>query len=446
VATYEPPQAGKDAGMNKRIIAGTGASVGAILAVPGAAHAEDFQVTNLNDDGSGSLREAIDDANDTPAADRVVFQSKLSGTIQLDPSALYISDGDLDIVGPGARKLTVRGGGTAVFGAIANYNGAPPIDVSISGLTVTGGEGGGEFGFFLNNYAGGVGTYGDVDMTLSRVAIAGNASPEQGGGIAVVSGGQAPNLVIENSTISGNSADDDGGGIYFGGGSLSVRNSTISGNNADDQGGGAEVHDEAEFRNSTVVENQADGSGGGIIEYSGATFRGVIVADNVAPTDPNLDDGTWETSFSLFGEADPSSFDDQGGNIFDADPNLKPLANNGGPTDTHAFKKSPAKNKGPSDAPNQDQRGAPRKGKPDIGAYEFTKCEGVIVNRVGTAGKDKLKGTKRKDGILGLGGNDKLSGKKGKDGLCGGRGKDKLKGGPGKDKLNGGPGKDKEIQ
>jgi Ca2+-binding RTX toxin-like protein len=111
------------------------------------------------------------------------------------------------------------------------------------------------------------------------------------------------------------------------------------------------------------------------------------------------------------------------------------LKNNGGFTNTHAFKKSPAKNKLPkAETPKQDQRGAKRKGKGDIGAYELVKCEGVIVNRVGTAKKDKLKGTKRKDGILGLGGNDVLKGKKGKDGLCGGKGKDKLKGGPGKDK------------
>jgi parallel beta-helix repeat protein len=428
--------------MNKRIIAGTGASLGTILVLPAAAQAEDFRVTNLNDDGAGSLREAISAANATPSADRVLFQSKLSGTIQLGNDALYISESDLDIVGPGARNVTVRGGETTVFGVIATYDGLPPVDVSISGLTITGGEGGNEFGFFLGNYAGGIGTFGDVDLTLSKVTIAGNTSPEQGGGIAVATGGQAPNLVLENSTISGNTADDDGGGIYFGGGTISVRNSTISGNTADDGAGGAEVHDDAEFRNSTITDNEAS-SGGGIVEYSGAILRGTIVADNSALDDPNLDDGTWDTSFSLIGEAPNSNFDDLGGNLFDADPLLKPLANNGGPTDTHAFKKSPAKNAGPDDAPGSDQRGAPRKGQPDIGAYELTKCKGVIVNRVGTAKKDKLKGTKKKDGILGLGGNDKLSGKKGKDGLCGGKGKDKLKGGPGKDKLDGGPGKDK---
>jgi hypothetical protein len=44
--------------MNERITAGTGASLGALLAMPTAAQAEDFQVTNLNDDGDGSLRQA----------------------------------------------------------------------------------------------------------------------------------------------------------------------------------------------------------------------------------------------------------------------------------------------------------------------------------------------------------------------------------------------------
>jgi predicted outer membrane repeat protein len=429
--------------MNKRITTGTGVSLGALLALPAAAQAEDFQVTNLNDEGAGSLREAIADANDTPASDRILFGSKLSGTIQIQGTGLYIFGGDLDIVGPGARRVTVRGDESVVFGAFANYDGRPPIDVSISGLSITGGQGGGEFGAFLGNYAGGVGTYGDVGLTLSRVTIAGNSSPDQGGGIAVETGTQEPSLVVDNSTISGNSADDDGGGIYFGGGTLSVRTSTISGNSADDDGGGAEVHDDAEFRNTTVTDNQAGGSGGGIIEYTGAVLHGTIVADNSAPDDPNLDDGPWQTSFSLIGAAPESDFEDLGGNLFDVDPNLKPLANNGGPTDTHAFKKSPAKNAGPDDAPNSDQRGAPRKGTPDIGAYELAKCKGVIVNRVGTPGKDKLKGTKKKDGILGLGGNDKLTGKKGKDGLCGGQGKDTLKGGPGKDKLSGGPGKDK---
>jgi hypothetical protein len=425
--------------------AGAGAGLGAILAVPAAAPADDIRVTNLNGSGAGSLRTAIEEANSDADRDRVVFKSKLSGDIEIDPPSFYglpIVDGDLDIVGPGARRLTVRGNGQGrIFSPTgAPYGGNPPIDVTISGLTITGGTPAG-FGD-----GGAVQIVGDVDLTLSRVTIAGNETGLHGGGVAGLGAGAS--IVIEDSTISGNSAQATGGGVAIGPGDLSIRNSTISGNAAGSQGGGVYVHGAAvslDVRNSTIVRNSAD-IGGGLYESDvpSSTLIGSIVADNSADSFLDLDDGPWQGSFNLV--ENPATTVSGQGNIFDVDPKLKPLKNNGGPTNTHAFKKSSAKNKGPSDAPNQDQRGALRKGKPDIGAYELTKCEGVIVNRVGTAGKDKLKGTKRKDGILGLGGNDKLSGKKGKDGLCGGQGKDRLKGGPGKDKLNGGPGKDKEVQ
>jgi RTX calcium-binding nonapeptide repeat (4 copies) len=443
--------------MNKRITAGTGA-LGALLAAPAAAQAEDFTVTNLNDNGAGSLRQAIDDAIDNDGSDRIVFNSKLSGTINLTDEtggfpALYISYGDLEIVGPGARQLTVRApSGYPAFVPFATAFGAPAIDVTISGLRITGGNN--TSAYLGDENGGGIQSFGEVDLTLSRMSIVGNSASGNGGGVANVTAGEVNDLTIENSTISGNSADD-GGGIAFtsDGGELSIRSSTISGNSAGSEGGALYLPisnaDTAAILNSTLTGNEAgDTNGGGAIkeDSNGATIRGSIIAGNsdADGATPNLDDGPWATSFSLIGDTTGATdLEDNGGNLLDVDPKLKPLANNGGPTDTHAFKKSPAKNNGPSDAPKSDQRGAPRKGKPDIGAYELVKCEGVVVNRVGTAKKDKLKGTKKKDGILGLGGNDKLSGKKGKDGLCGGKGKDKLKGGPGKDKLDGGPGKDK---
>ena len=85
---------------------------------------------------------------------------------------------------------------------------------------------------------------------------------------------------------------------------------------------------------------------------------------------------------------------------------------------------------------------APGGDNADIGAYERALCAGVLVNEVGTAGDDKLKGTTKKDGILALGGKDTVKGKKGNDGLCGGAGKDKLRGGPGDDDIRGQGGKD----
>ena len=94
-------------------------------------------------------------------------------------------------------------------------------------------------------------------------------------------------------------------------------------------------------------------------------------------------------------------------------------------------KTSPAIDHG-SGCPSTDQRGVPRRlGSPcDIGAWELARCQGVVINRIGTEGSDRLVGTETADGILGLGGGDLLLGLDGNDGLCGGAGADRLEGGP----------------
>jgi Right handed beta helix region/RTX calcium-binding nonapeptide repeat (4 copies) len=438
---------------------GAGLSLGALAALPSTANAEDFKVTNLNNSGAGSLREAIADARDAVGADRILFKSKLSGTIQWAGSEPAIEDGDIEIVGPGSRRVAVSAPtGGRTFMASGSLIPGEDMNVTISGLTLTGGH-----PVARPLYDGGaLIAYGEVDLTLSRVTITGNTA-DDGGGVSMRPYGTYAELVVENSTISGNSATDgNGGGIHSLGADTRVFNSTISGNTAGNFGGGAAVINSGsdldpsfEVRNSTVTRNEADYGGGLAARVSpyvlpyfpGFPLVGTIVAGNAGSPNPDLEFGPWNASFNLIGEVGTADFNDEGGNLLGVDPKLKPLKNNGGPTDTHAFKKSPAKNQLPKgQTPKSDQRGAKRKGKGDIGAYELVKCERVIVNRVGTAGKDKLKGTKKKDGILGLGGNDKLAGKKGKDGLCGGKGKDKLKGGPGKDKLDGGPGRDKEVQ
>jgi Ca2+-binding RTX toxin-like protein len=423
----------------KRIGAGTGMSLGALLALPAGAQADDFTVTNLNDSGAGSLRDALVEANGNPGADRVLFKSKLSGTIELG-DRLEVYSTDLEIIGPGARKLTLDAGGDS---RVLYASGITTFDLTLSGLTLTGG--------YASTGGAGIVFSGGGDLMVSRTTITDSHSLSSGGGIAAF--GSESSLIVESSTISGNSAGGHGGGVYSQYVETSIRNSTISGNSTDGTGGGAVVRGfytgpDFEVRNSTVTGNDAV-VGGGLADMANdeaSLLRGSIVAGNTDDLGtPDLEEGPWAMSFSLIGDTTGAGIEDNGNNLLDVDPKLKPLRNNGGPTNTHAFKKSPAKNAGPSEAPKSDQRGAKRK-NPDIGAYELVKCEGVIVNRVGTAKKDKLKGTKRKDGILGLGGNDKLQGKKGKDGLCGGKGKDKLKGGPGKDKLDGGPGKDREVQ
>src|SRR5436305_9150933 len=77
----------------------------AALAAPGA-DAATFTVTNLNDAGAGSLRQALISANTAAGADVITFQSGLSGTITLTSGQLYAND-SVDIQGPGAATLTV---------------------------------------------------------------------------------------------------------------------------------------------------------------------------------------------------------------------------------------------------------------------------------------------------------------------------------------------------
>ena len=66
------------------VITGTAAAVAGPLVVgAGTADAAAFNVTNLNDSGAGSLRQAIADANSAGGADVITFQAGLSGTITL---------------------------------------------------------------------------------------------------------------------------------------------------------------------------------------------------------------------------------------------------------------------------------------------------------------------------------------------------------------------------
>jgi len=193
----------------------------------------------------------------------------------------------------------------------------------------------------------------------------------------------------------------------------------------------------------------------------------------------------FEVAFSLIENPGSTTLNLTGANLIGVDPQLGPLADNGGPTRTHALSPtSPAVDTG-NDA-GTDQRGLPRLvdflGAPngtgvggnvsDMGAFEFQppKCKGTpativatgaTVNGtgaadviVGTAGANTIKGLGGKDlvcagggndTVIGGGGNDQILGEAGNDTLKGGAGKDKLLGAAGKDRLIGGKGRDKLI-
>jgi hypothetical protein len=76
------------------------------------------------------------------------------------------------------------------------------------------------------------------------------------------------------------------------------------------------------------------------------------------------------------------------------DPKLGPLADNGGPTPTHALIGSPAIDAADSSScPSTDQRGAPRPSglACDIGAYELVGASGMVVMPGGPGGVKQVR-------------------------------------------------------
>src|SRR5262245_48500148 len=164
-----------------------------------------FSVTNLNDSGGGSLRQAITDANTTPGHDFVAFQAGLTGTIVLTSGELAILD-TVDVVGPGASALTVSGNNAS---RIFNTTPSPAgTIIGISGLTLTAGQSKVE--------GGGALCLGDEGMNLDDCVLTGNKVGDVGkslsGGAVYVNGGE---LFVHRCTISGNTATGPGGGICF---------------------------------------------------------------------------------------------------------------------------------------------------------------------------------------------------------------------------------------
>jgi predicted outer membrane repeat protein len=441
------------------------------LVAAAPAKAADFTVTNLTDAGPGSLRQALADATASADSDRVLFASGLTGTITLTSDELEVPGGT-EIVGPGADRLTVSGGGQ--FRTFHAGGATPPV--TISGLTLADGVGTG-----MSSLGGGaIASAGTLNLV--GVLVRNSRAPSgAGGGVAHLG-----SLSVRDSTFVENTAAVGGGGIFVADGALTVERSAVSGNSAPGSNGGGINHgtggsEPLTITDSTIAGNTAGMPGGGVFFASVARLTNTIVADNTAPSRPDIDGMNMvnpdaRAAFSLIEQLGGAQVVLDASDITGIDPKLQPLAANGGSTPTQALAAdSPALDKGSSGAA-ADQRGFPRPfdltGIPlatggnsaDIGAYERVLCGKLLATRVGTAGPDRISGTPGADGILGLGGKDRLKGLKGNDSLCGGPGKDKLKGGAGrdalfgqggrdllvggkgKDKLKGGAGKDKVRQ
>ena len=220
------------------------------------------------------------------------------------------------------------------------------------------------------------------------------------------------------STISGNHTPYDGGGIHVSSGAeLSIFDSTISGNSADRFGGGIYLEDGAggALNSSTVTLNTGNadlfgtGDVGGIMGSGTSYFsiyRSIIAGNSTLSLfshTPDCFGDFFNTDDNLVGVVDGCAAEfipaDNLLGTFAAplDALLDGLADNGGPTLTHALMPgSPATGSSlnPNCAQGVDQRGAPRATPPlacDIGAYELATCPAPLMPAnfaIDTSGRD----------------------------------------------------------
>ena len=173
-----------------------------------SAHAATIIVSNTNDNGPGSLRQALVDANDGDTIDA----TDISGVITLTSGELII-DNSVTINGAGADVLAVDGNAASRVFFIASA-----VTVTISGLTIRNGQ--------VGITGGGIDNENDATVTISNCTVSGNMA---GLGSGIFNGGM---LTIANSTVSGNLANEGAGTYNDGSGTLTITNSTVSGNTA----------------------------------------------------------------------------------------------------------------------------------------------------------------------------------------------------------------------
>jgi hypothetical protein len=254
-----------------------------------------------------------------------------------------------------ANSDTATGGCSAGSGADTLYLGA---DVSLTSalpdittqVTIEGGghtiqrTGGPDFSVLQVTATG--------DLTLNQVTITGGTSNSGGGGGI----NNAGILTVQSSTLSGNGAAFLGGGLLnLSGAIATIQNSTISGNATGYLGGGIYNQGDLMVQNSIVALQLlgADCDNEGTITSNGYNIEsGTTCGFTLGSGQQNVDSGTL---------------------------NLGPLADNGGPTQTHALQYDssaveviPRNTSGCGTDYTTDQRGEarPQGGLCDVGAYE----------------------------------------------------------------------------
>jgi hypothetical protein len=286
-----------------------------------------------------SLREAVYQASLNFGTETITFAPNVFGNLSTGGSEILIQNQNVNIVGYpnlNAETLRITGG---------NANRIFRLDsatVKLSGMALTGGDAGAGFG-------GAILSENNSNLTLDKIIVRNNFATAYGA--IFLSGGTAR---IINSTINNNSANT---GLAIGtSGVLNMANTTVSGNLDADGGtgiGAIYVTGTANIHNSTIAFNRTSGgTGGGIFNGGTLSIGNTIVSNNIALTSPDIHQSSG-TITSVGGNlisnlnGFPVGTFAQTNDAVNIDPQLAPLADNGGNVTTHSLMmSSPAQNAG----------------------------------------------------------------------------------------------------
>jgi hypothetical protein len=289
--------------------------------------ANSIVVQNCNDSGSGSLRDAVDNAN---SGDTIDLTQLSCSTITLTTGSLVLTQEQITLQGRGSKYLSIDGNDTyppllhsgtgalyindlTIEHGMKYFTGAQTSDAdggciySHGAVFVTssvveyctakntgtyGAKGGAVFG------------YGGVSLSNSSVinssAIA-TMSYESAAGGGIYSRGFVD---IIDSFVGGNYASRDGGGVLAFGG-LSVKYSTIDSNNSGGASGGLEAFGNITIGNSTISNNQAvDKQGGAFLYAYMATLPISIVSSTISGNSATTNGGVEiDTYYGVYGSS-----------------------------------------------------------------------------------------------------------------------------------------------
>lgn len=310
-----------------------------------------YKVSSIADNGSGTLREAVQLANASPGTDQIVFESdddlyQKPQTIHLDSSLPVITDnlvidGYIEDMLWKASGITIDGQGKHRPLQIASN-----AYLELLNLTIE------------HGYAKRGGAILNQGNTLIMGATLANSGAGNGGAIH-----NTARLHLINSTITKNSSTISGGGLFNEAGIAIVTNSTFSSNSAP-AGGAVFNESQLQLRNTILVKSESNADCISTTLFDKPEYRNIVERQ--------------------IGCGVPYSSED---------PMLTPLAYYNGPTRSQALAgKNPAINRGDNSAAVDvygqplvwDQRGNgdPRfaAGITDIGAFESQPRQVIAVD------------------------------------------------------------------